>query len=166
MGGGKKPRPSCMGWIGVEPKRNITLRESELTAIWSFVTREFGPPPEERRQMTVVHPDLVHSPPTRGVAHHRLVCRTPDGAEAPSASGEGGAGWPRGTGACLAPSPAPLVQWQSPGRETSGRQQGNKTPGVDGIIWDTPEKKAYAIPRAEAARLSPSATTAHLHSQE
>ena len=43
-----------MGWIGVEPTGDITLRESVLTSIWSCLTREFGQPPEERRQMTAV----------------------------------------------------------------------------------------------------------------
>ena len=43
-----------MGWIGVERLRNITLRESALTSIWSCITREFGQPREERRQMTAV----------------------------------------------------------------------------------------------------------------
>src|SRR5215472_14359404 len=43
-----------MEWIRVEPTGDITLRESVLTSIWSCITREFGPPPEERRQMTAV----------------------------------------------------------------------------------------------------------------
>src|SRR5215467_1215432 len=43
-----------MGWIGVAPTGNITPRESGLTSIWSCITREFGQPPEERRQMTAV----------------------------------------------------------------------------------------------------------------
>jgi len=43
-----------MEWIRVEPPGDITLRESELTSIWSCITREFGQPREERRQMTAV----------------------------------------------------------------------------------------------------------------
>ena len=43
-----------MEWIRVEPTGDITLRESVLTSIWSCLTREFGQPPEERRQMTAV----------------------------------------------------------------------------------------------------------------
>ena len=43
-----------MEWIRVEPAGDITLRESVLTSIWSCLTREFGQPPEERRQMTAV----------------------------------------------------------------------------------------------------------------
>jgi hypothetical protein len=51
---GRSERHSVMGWIGVEPMGDITLRESALTSIWSCITREFGQPREERRQMTVV----------------------------------------------------------------------------------------------------------------
>src|SRR5262249_39723964 len=43
-----------MGWVRVEPTGDITLRESGLTSIWSCITREFGQPSEERRQMTAV----------------------------------------------------------------------------------------------------------------
>ena len=43
-----------MGWIGVEHTRNITPRESALTSVWSCITREFGQPREERKQMTAV----------------------------------------------------------------------------------------------------------------
>ena len=43
-----------MGWIGVEPMGNITPRESELTSVWSCITRDLGQPLEERRQMTAV----------------------------------------------------------------------------------------------------------------
>jgi RNA-directed DNA polymerase len=31
---------------------NITPRESELTSLWSFITREHGQPTEETKQMT------------------------------------------------------------------------------------------------------------------
>ena len=51
---GRSERHPVMGWIGVEPTGDITLRESALTSIWSCLTREFGQPPEERRQMTAV----------------------------------------------------------------------------------------------------------------
>ena len=51
---GRSERHSVMGWIGVAPTGNMTPRESVLTSIWSCITREFGQPPEERRQMTAV----------------------------------------------------------------------------------------------------------------
>ena len=34
--------------------RNITPRESELTSLWSFITRDLGQPLQERKQMTAV----------------------------------------------------------------------------------------------------------------
>src|SRR5262249_18431679 len=52
----------------VEPPGDITLRESVLTSIWSCITREFGPPPEERRQMTAVGT-------LTGALSHRLTAR-------------------------------------------------------------------------------------------
>ena len=54
---GEDGRSEChseMEGIRVEPTGDITLRESMLTSIWSCITREFGQPPEERRQMTAV----------------------------------------------------------------------------------------------------------------
>ena len=51
---GRSEGHSVMGWIGVAPTGNMTPRASGLTSIWSCITREFGQPPEERRQMTAV----------------------------------------------------------------------------------------------------------------
>ena len=51
---GRSEGHSVIGWIGVAPTGDITPRESALTSIWSCITREFGQPPEERRQMTAV----------------------------------------------------------------------------------------------------------------
>ncbi|HEY5863942.1 MAG TPA: hypothetical protein VI542_00085 [Candidatus Tectomicrobia bacterium] len=57
-----------MGWIGVEPTGDITLRESALTSVWSCITREFGQPPEERKQMTAVAT-------LTGALSHRMTVR-------------------------------------------------------------------------------------------
>ena len=65
---GRSERHPVMGWIGVEPTGDITLRESALTSIWSCITREFGQPPEERRQMTAVAT-------LTGALSHRLTVR-------------------------------------------------------------------------------------------
>src|SRR5262245_49237388 len=51
---GRSEGHPVMGWIRVEPTGDVTLRESALTSIWSCITREFGQPREERRQMTAV----------------------------------------------------------------------------------------------------------------
>jgi hypothetical protein len=51
---GRSEGHSVMGWIGGAPTGNMTPRASALTSVWSCITREFGQPPEERRQMTAV----------------------------------------------------------------------------------------------------------------
>ena len=65
---GRSEGHSVMGWRGVAPTGNMTPRESVLTSIWSCITREFGQPPEERRQRTAVV--------TRtGALSHRMTVR-------------------------------------------------------------------------------------------
>ena len=61
---GKSEDRSVMERIGVEPKGNITPRESEQTSIGSFITRGFGKPIKETKQMTaVITADAVsHNP--------------------------------------------------------------------------------------------------------
>ena len=51
---GRSERHPVMGWIGVEPARNITPRASEQTSLWSCITRDLGQPLKERKQMTAV----------------------------------------------------------------------------------------------------------------
>jgi hypothetical protein len=51
---GRSEGHSVMEWIGVAPAGNITPRESALTSIWSFITRDLGQPLQERKQMTTV----------------------------------------------------------------------------------------------------------------
>ena len=65
---GRSERHPVMGWIGVAPTGNMTPRESGLTSIWSCITREFGQPPEERRQMTAVAT-------LTGALSHRMTVR-------------------------------------------------------------------------------------------
>ena len=65
---GRSEGHAVMEWIRVAPTGNMTPRESVLTSIWSCLTREFGQPPEERRQMTAVV--------TRtGALSHRMTVR-------------------------------------------------------------------------------------------
>ena len=44
---GRSERHPVVGWIGVESSDKITLRQSGLTSLWSFVTREPGKPLQE-----------------------------------------------------------------------------------------------------------------------
>ena len=64
---GRSEGHPVMGWIGVEPTGDITLRESALTSIWSGIPRELGQPPEERRQRTAV------ATLTGALSHRRTV---------------------------------------------------------------------------------------------
>ena len=44
--------------------------------------------------------------------------------------------------------------------------KGRDTPGVDKVIWNTPEKKATAIADAQATRISSSTASACVHSED
>ena len=50
--GRESKRRPVMGWIGVELQGDITPRESGQTSIRSFLTRLFGEPLQEEKQMT------------------------------------------------------------------------------------------------------------------
>lgn len=135
-----------MGWIGVERPRNITPRASEQTSIWSFITTELGQLLAERKQMTAVAtltgalstgPGTWHT--TDWYAVHRTVRRLQ--ARIVKAVQAGRWGKVRALQHLLTHSfsgKALAVQ-----RVTTN--DGRKTPGVDGVVWDTPEKKAHAI---------------------
>ena len=135
-----------MGWIGVEPTRNITLRASGQTSIWSFITRELGQLLEERRQMTAVATLTGALSTSPGAWHtidwyavHRTVRRLQ--ARIVKAVQAGRWGKVRALQHLLTHSfsgKALAVQ-----RVTNN--DGRKTPGVDGRVWDTPEKKARAL---------------------
>jgi hypothetical protein len=50
---GKSESLPVMGWIGIELKQgDIIPRESELTSLWSHITRELEKPIQEAKQMT------------------------------------------------------------------------------------------------------------------
>src|SRR6266446_9892864 len=78
------------------------------------------------------HTDWCTFPLNGRMAHHQLVCRTPHGAAAPSAYCEGSAGRKMGQGACLAPSPHPLVQRQGPCCQTGDGERWQEDPGGGG----------------------------------
>ena len=65
---GRSERHPVMGWIGVAPTGNMTPRASGQTSIWSCITREFGQPREERKQMTAVAT-------LTGALSHRMTVR-------------------------------------------------------------------------------------------
>jgi RNA-directed DNA polymerase len=135
-----------MEWIGVKRPRNMTPRASGQTSIWSFITKELGQLLVERRQMTAVTtltgalstgPAAWH--PIAWYAVHRTVRRLQ--ARIVKAVQAGRWGKVQALHHLLTHSfsgKALAVQ-----RVTTNN--GRKTPGVDGIVWDIPEKKAGAI---------------------
>ena len=143
---GRSEGHSVVEWIGVERPRNMTPRASGQTSIWSFITRELGQLLTERRQMTAVatltgalSTDLVAWHTIDWYAVHRTVRRLQ--ARIVKAVQAGRWGKVRALQHLLTHSfsgKALAVQ-----RVTTN--DGRKTPGVDGQVWDTPEKKARAI---------------------
>jgi RNA-directed DNA polymerase len=142
-------RSAChpvMGWIGVEPTRNITLRASEQTSIWSFVTRERGQLLKERRQRTAVTtrtgalstgPVAWHT--INGYAVHRTVRRL----QARMVKAVQAGRW--GKGQALPQLLTHSCSGQALAVQRVTINDGQKTPGVDGMVWDTPEKNARAL---------------------
>jgi len=124
---------------------NITPRESEQTSIGSFITREFGKPTKETKQMTAADTaDAVsHNPISWHAidwqdAHEnvrRLQARIVKAAQAGK--------WRK------VKSLQRLLTHSFSGKALAVKRvtenQGKRTPGVDGEVWDTPAKKAAAI---------------------
>lgn len=135
-----------MEWIGVAPAGNITLRESTLTSIWSFITRDLGQPLKERKQMTAVA-TLTGALSDRPVtwhaidwyAVHRQVRRLQ--ARIVKAVQAGRWGKVRALQHLLTHS----FSGKALAVQRVTHNDGRRTSGVDGIVWDTPTKKARAI---------------------
>jgi RNA-directed DNA polymerase len=135
-----------MGWIGVEPTRNITLRASGQTSIWSFITRELGQLLEERRQMTAVA-TLTGALSTGPGAWHTIdwyaVHRTVRRLQARIVKAVQAGRW--GKVRALQHLLTHSFSGKALAVQRVTNNDGRKTPGVDGRVWDTPEKKARAL---------------------
>jgi RNA-directed DNA polymerase len=144
--GGRSERFSVMGRIGVESSDNITSRESGQTFTGSLITREFGKPLKKGKQMTAGI--VLAGAPTdertdwnsidwkkvnRNV--RRLQARIVKAVE------EGRWGKVKAL--------QRLLTHSFSGKALAVRRvtenQGKNTPGVDGEIWDTPQKKAEGL---------------------
>jgi RNA-directed DNA polymerase len=135
-----------MGWIGVERLRNITPRASGQTSIWSFITTELGQLLAERRQMTAVA-TLTGALSTGPVAWHTIdwyaVHRTVRRLQARIVKAVQAGRW--GKVQALQHLLTHSFSGKALAVQRVTTNHGRKTPGVDGMIWDTPEKKARAI---------------------
>src|SRR5499433_1765186 len=135
-----------MGWIGVERRRNMTPHASGQTSIWSFITKELGPLLEERRQMTAVA-TLTGALSTGPVAWHTIdwyaVHRTVRRLQARIVKAVQAGRW--GKVRALQHLLTHSFSGKALAVQRVTTNDGRKTPGVDGVVWDTPEKKARAI---------------------
>src|SRR5438093_4263908 len=135
-----------MGWIGVERLRNITPRASGQTSIWSFITRELGQLLAERRQMTAVA-TLTGALSTDLVAWHTIdwyaVHQTVRRLQARIVKAVQAGRW--GKVHALQHLLTHSFSGKALAVQRVTTNNGRKIPGMDGVVWDTPEKKAYAL---------------------
>jgi RNA-directed DNA polymerase len=135
-----------MGWIGVERRRNMTPRASGQTSIWSFITKELGQLLAERRQMTAVT-TLTGALSTGPAAWHTIdwyaVHRTVRRLQARIVKAVQAGRW--GKVQALQHLLTHSFSGKALAVQRVTTNNGRKTPGVDGVVWDTPEKKAGAI---------------------
>ncbi len=150
---GESERSFVRKEIGVAPPGNITPRESGQTSVWSFITRTHDYPTEEEKQMTVEIPSTQEEGRPAGASSHtddtwdaipwyrtqRNVRRLQ--ARIVKATQEKRWGKVKAL--------QRLLTHSFSGKALAVRRvtenQGKKTPGVDKVLWDTPEKKAQAI---------------------
>ena len=134
-----------MDRIGIERQGNSIPRESEQTSIGSFFTREFDQPTKETEQMTA---GLTAG----AVSHTTIDWHTIDWQKAHEnvrrlqarivkATQEGKWGKVKALQHLLTHS----FSGKALAVKRVTENQGKRTPGVDGEIWDTPAKKATAI---------------------
>src|SRR5262245_17925228 len=135
-----------MGWIGVERQRNMTPRASGQTSIWSCITTELGQLLAERRQMTAVTP-LTGALSTGPGAWHTMnwyaVHRTVRRLQARIVKAVQAGRW--GKVQALQHLLTHSFSGKALAVQRVTTNNGRKTPGVDGVVWENQEKKARAI---------------------
>jgi RNA-directed DNA polymerase len=143
---GRSEGHSVMEWIGVAPAGHITLRESELTSVWSFITSDLGQPLKERTQMTAVatRTGALSDRPVAWQAIdwsavHRQVRRL----QARMVKAVQAGRW--GKVRALQPLLTHSFSGKALAVQRVTHNDGNRTSGVDGLVWDTPMEKARAI---------------------
>ena len=142
---GRSECRSVMEQIGVEPSGNITSRESGPTSLASFFTKESGKPTREARQMTAE--SSVGAVSGAGVNWHAIdwqkVNRNVRRLQVRIVKATKAGRWGK------VKALQHLLTHSFSGKALAVRRvtenQGKRTPGVDGVVWDTPEKKAEAL---------------------
>jgi RNA-directed DNA polymerase len=135
-----------MGGIGIELEQgDIIPRESEPTSPWSHITRELEKPTQETRQMTEAQATGAVSLEPEGwydidfKRAHRNVRRLQ--ARIVKATQESRWNKVKALQRLLTHSYSARVLAVKRVTENDGK----RTPGVDGEVWNTPQKKAMAV---------------------
>jgi RNA-directed DNA polymerase len=143
---GKRKCLPVMGRIGVESQQDdIIPRESEQTSPWSHIARELEKPTQEAKQMTEAKATGAVSREPEGwydidlKRAYRNVRRLQ--ARTVKATQEGRWNRVKALQRLLAHSYSAKVLAVKRVTENEGK----RTPGVDGEVWDTPQKKAEAV---------------------
>ena len=142
---GKSKSHAVMARIGGEPSGNITPRESGQTSIWSFLTRELDQPTKETKQMTAEN--IAGAVSHRTISWHAIDWRKAHAdvrrlqARIVKATQEGKWGKVKALQRLLTHS----FSGKALAVKRVTENQGKRTAGVDGEIWDTPTKKAAGI---------------------
>ena len=149
---GESERSFVRKETGVAPPGNMTPRASGQTSVWSFITRTHDYPTQEEKQMTGEIPSTQEEGKPAGASSHtddhgdalpwyrtqrhvrRLQARIGKATQEKR--------WGK-----LKARPR-LFTHSLSGKALAVRRvtenQGKKTPGIDQVLWDTPEKKAQA----------------------
>jgi retron-type reverse transcriptase len=125
---------------------NIILRESEQTSLWSFHTRELGQPAEEGRQMTAtrVAGATSHETTDWQALDWHASTRTVRRLQARIVQAIQARRWGKVKALQHLLTHSFSAKVLAIRRVTEN--PGKRTPGVDRILGNTPEKKAAAIP--------------------
>jgi RNA-directed DNA polymerase len=139
-------------------QNNIPPRENGQTPSWSFITREPGKPAQEGKQMTAqTETTAAGAPPRLEVEWHQIdwyrahqeVRRLQ--ARIVRATQEGRWGRVKALQRLLTRS----FRGKALAVKRVTENQGKRTPGVDGKIWDTPHKKAQGVQMLRARGYHP-----------
>src|SRR5207248_10915558 len=141
----RKRKPLVTGWIGMTSLDNFIPRESEQTSVRSFLTRKLDQQTQEAKQMTAN--TFAGAAPHNEVkwhqmnwsAVHRNVCRLQ--ARIVKATQEGRWGKAKALQHLLTHS----FSGKAIAVKRVTENPGKDTPGVDRVIWNTPEKKMEAV---------------------
>ena len=144
--GGKSECCPVMGWIGTElDEGNMLPRESGQTSPWSHITKELEKPIQETKQMTEAKATgaVSHEPEDWYDIDLRRAYRNVRRLQARivKATQEGRWNKVKALQHLLIHSYSAKVLAVKRVTENDGK----RTPGVDGAVWDTPRKKAIAI---------------------